>query len=415
MRSLCLLGALSAFFVGALAAQQTVVVTSAAGAGSTGRFADGTAWPTTGGFTFQVGLFPAGFDPAKEARATWSAAWTALRPTVASGAVDAWFLDGTQALFSISGTTGLAGATAGGEQYYVWGATTRSARPGAEWILLTNPAWRVVAGQTARLPDMFATTDAGTVAVFGERVGGGRELQSAPAFPGELRLMGQTTDFAVVAGEPATLSVKAGGSGFAYQWYTGRKGDTSQPLPRARQATYTLPSVLRTATFWVRLTDGVTNLDSETITVTATEAGAGITATQSFVAGTSDHDHSITSVAPAAGRRRAPALSLPTNCQPGGSSAAKSTRLGAPSKLTSARISTGAPGRGPTAKLCVAVIPAPASVAVTVMVSLSRFVTPSVNRAQNVAVRGTEGSVKVAWRARGSGWEMSPFRPVYHW
>ncbi|MCX6939325.1 MAG: hypothetical protein NTX09_01080, partial [Verrucomicrobia bacterium] len=164
-----------------------MVVTSAAGAGSSGRFADGTAWPTTGGFTFQIGLFPAGFDPAKEARATWSAAWTALRPTVASGAVDAWFLDGTQALFSISGTTGLAGAAAGGEQYYVWGATTRSARPGAEWILLTNPAWRVVAGQTARLPDMFATTDAGTVAVFGERVGGGRELQSAPAFPGELR------------------------------------------------------------------------------------------------------------------------------------------------------------------------------------------------------------------------------------
>ena len=285
MRSLFLLGALSAFFVGALAAQQTVVVTSAAGAGSSGRFADGTAWPTTGGFTFQVGLFPAGFDPAKEARATWSAAWTALRPTVASGAVDAWFLDGTQALFSISGTTALAGAAAGGEQYYVWGATTRSARPGAEWILLTNPAWRVVAGQTARLPDMFATTDAGTVAVFGERLGGGRELQSAPAFPGELRLMGQTTDFAVVAGEPATLSVKAGGSGFAYQWYTGRKGDTSQPLPRARQATFTLPSVPRTASFWVRLTDGVTNLDSETITVTATEAGAGITATQSFVAG----------------------------------------------------------------------------------------------------------------------------------
>jgi hypothetical protein len=285
MRSLFLLGALSAFFVGALAAQQTVVVTSAGGAGGTGRFADGTAWPTTGGFTFQIGLFPAGFDPAKEARATWAAAWTPLRPTVAQGAVDAWFLDGSQALFSLSGTTGGAGATAGGEQYYVWGATTRSARPGAEWILLTNPAWRVVAGQTARLPDLFATTDAGTVAVFGECGSGGRALQSAPAFPGELRLMGQTADFAVVAGEPATLSVKAGGSGFAYQWYAGRKGDTSQPLPRARQATYTLPSVPRTATFWVRLTDGVSSIDSESTTVTATAAGTGTTATHSFVVG----------------------------------------------------------------------------------------------------------------------------------
>jgi len=286
MRSLFLVGALSAFCVASLSAQQTVVVTSAAGAGGTGRFADGTAWPTTGGFTFEAGFFPAGFDPAKEAPATWSAAWTALRPSVATAAVTTWYRDGSSTLFSLSSTSGPAGAANDGEQYYVWGANTRVPRVGTEWILLTNPAWRRATGGTARLPDWFDTTDAGTIAVLGERLHGGRDLQSAPAFTGELRLLGQVADFAVVAGEPATLSVKAAGAGFAYQWYAGAKGDTSRPLAGARKATYTLPAVSRTATFWVRLSDGVKSLDSETITVTAAEAGTGITATQTCSADT---------------------------------------------------------------------------------------------------------------------------------
>lgn len=286
MRSIFLVGALSALCFASLSAQQTVVFTSAAGAGGEGRFADGAAWPTAGGFTFEVGLFPAGFDPAKEAPATWSAAWTALRPSVAAAAVTSWYRDGSSTLFSISSisTSGPAVSADLGEQYYVWGANARVPHVGTEWILLTNPAWRRATGGTARLPDMFDTTDTGTIAVIGELLHGGRDLRSAPAFTGELRLIGQVADFAVLAGEPATLSVKAGGAGFSYQWYTGAKGDTSRPLAGARKATYTLPSVPRTATFWVRLSDGVKNLDSETITVTATEAGTGITATQTFSA-----------------------------------------------------------------------------------------------------------------------------------
>ena len=291
MRSFLFLGALSVFCVGSMSAQQTVVVTSAGGAGGTGHFADGTAWPTTGGFTFEVGLFPAGFDPAKEARATWSAAWTALRPTVETGTVATWFRDGASALFSIGGTGAYASA---GEQYYVWGANTRSPRAGAEWILLTNPAWRVVAGSTARLPDMYDTTDAGTLAVFGELLRKGKDLQSSPAFTGELRLVGQAADFTVVAGEPATLSVKAGGAGFAYQWYAGSKGDTTRPLAGARQATYTVGSVPRTSTFWVRVSDGVTAIDSETITITATDVDAGIAATQTLVLATHEMDNWVT-------------------------------------------------------------------------------------------------------------------------
>jgi len=285
MRALFLWGALSAVGVGVLSAHQTVVVTSAAGAGGMGRFADGRAWPTTGGFAFEVGYFAAGFDPAKEARASWAGAWTALRPSGESGAVDTWFRDGPSELFSIAGTTGGSAPLAGGEQLYVWGANTRQAQAGAEWILLTNPAWRTVADGGARLPDLFDTTDAGTVAVVGEVARAGRDLQSALAFNGELRLVGQVGDFAVRAGEPATLSVKAAGSGFAYQWYAGAPGDTSQPLVGARQATYTLPAVARSGTYWARVSDGVKSVASAPITVTATEVGAGITATQSFSAG----------------------------------------------------------------------------------------------------------------------------------
>ena len=114
MRALFLWGALSAVGVGVLSAHQTVVVTSAAGAGGMGRFADGRAWPTTGGFAFEVGYFAAGFDPAKEARASWAGAWTALRPSGESGTVDTWFRDGSSELFSIAGTTGRAAPLAGG-------------------------------------------------------------------------------------------------------------------------------------------------------------------------------------------------------------------------------------------------------------------------------------------------------------
>jgi len=110
MRSLLLTGVLSALIVTRLVAQQTVVVTSA---GGTGRFADGTAWPTTGDFNFEVGVFPAGFDPAAEARATWAAAWLPLRSTVAAGAVTGWFRDGSSTLFSISAS---GGTTGGGGQ-----------------------------------------------------------------------------------------------------------------------------------------------------------------------------------------------------------------------------------------------------------------------------------------------------------
>jgi hypothetical protein len=167
----------------------------------------------------------------------------------------------------------------------VWGANTRQAQAGAEWILLTNPAWRTVADGGVRLPDLFDTTDAGTVAVVGEVARAGRDLQSAPAFNGELRLVGQAGDLTVRAGEPATLSVKAAGSGFAYQWYAGSPGDTSQPLVGGRQATVTLPAVARSGTYWARVSDGVKSVASAPITVTATEVGAGITATQSFSAG----------------------------------------------------------------------------------------------------------------------------------
>ena len=46
-----------------------------------------------------------------------------------------------------------------------------------------------------------------------------------------------------------------------------------------------VPAVARTGTYWARVSDGVKSVASEPITVTATEAGLGITATQSFGAG----------------------------------------------------------------------------------------------------------------------------------
>ncbi len=291
MRAILFAGVLSALSLPHVFAEPTVLVSSPGGEGT---FADGAAWPTTGGFTFEIGHFPAGFDPAKDPRATWSSAWTALRPTGVSGAVTSWFRDGTSTLFSVVGT----GASAEpGTPYYVWGSNSRRPRQGTEWVLLTNPAWRVAVRGAARLPDLYTTTDPGTRAVYGELAQGGKELRSAAPFDGELRLLGQVADFSVVAGESATVAVKAAGSGFAYQWYVGRKGDTTRPVAGARQPTYLIGSVQRAASFWVRVTDGVNTIESETITVTATDAGAGVVATQTVAAARHEGEESVTIVA----------------------------------------------------------------------------------------------------------------------
>jgi hypothetical protein len=279
MRARFLLLALAATFATGVYAQQTIVVTSSGSAGGAGLYADGSAWPTTGGYTFDVGVFPVGFDPATRDRASLIAAWQSVRQTV-PGAVTSWFRDGTATYFSITGSSALLRPTESpGSQYYVWGFNTRTTDGASEWILLTNPNWRVINSDTPRLPDQFDTKDTGTIAVIGQLSNGGTDLKAERPFSAALTISNQIVAFSVPAGQPATLSISARGTGLSYQWYSGAKGDTSAPIAGATRATYTVASLSATARFWVRVSNSTQSVDSETIAVTAAGDNAGISAT----------------------------------------------------------------------------------------------------------------------------------------
>lgn len=260
-------------------AQQTVVVTSSGGAGGLGLYSDGSSWSTSGGFTFEVGVFPAGFDPASSERATWLTAWMPVNAAT-TGAVNTWFKDGASTYFSITGSSSaLRTAESVGVQYYVWGYNTKTVGLSAEWVLLTNPAWRLVSTTTPRLPDLFDTKDTGTLAVVGTLSNSGKDLQSAKIFASGLAISALASSFTVPVGQSATLSVTATGSGLTYQWYVGAKGDTSTPIVGATRSIYTAGAVTATTRFWVRISDGVRTIDSEAITVTASGSGTVVNAT----------------------------------------------------------------------------------------------------------------------------------------
>jgi uncharacterized protein YkwD len=72
----------------------------------------------------------------------------------------------------------------------------------------------------------------------------------------------------VTRGGSATLTVSASGSGaMVYQWYTGRTGETSAPVPGANASSYTTPALSATTQYWVRVSAGGGAADSTTATV----------------------------------------------------------------------------------------------------------------------------------------------------
>jgi hypothetical protein len=263
-------------------AQQTVVVTSSAGAGGLGLYSDGTSWPTNGGFTFELGLFPAGFDPVSAERSSWIKAWVPVQAVASAEAVNTWFADGASTYFSLAASTAalLSPATLG-TQYYVWGYNTKTTTAAAEWILLTNPAWKVVDSPTPLLPDQFDTKDAGTAALVGRLLNGGADLESSRVFANVLAISAMVSNFTVAVGQSATLSVSAIGSGLSYQWYVGNAGDTSNPVAGATKANFTVGTVATTNRYWVRISDGVRTVDSAVITVTAAGSGSAVNSVHS--------------------------------------------------------------------------------------------------------------------------------------
>ncbi len=69
----------------------------------------------------------------------------------------------------------------------------------------------------------------------------------------------------VVPGQTATLGVSAMGPSLTYQWFAGSSGDTSAPLVGAIADSYTTPPLTTTGRYWVRVSDSINVVESETI------------------------------------------------------------------------------------------------------------------------------------------------------
>jgi hypothetical protein len=77
----------------------------------------------------------------------------------------------------------------------------------------------------------------------------------------------QSADATILEGRSATLTVAASGGTVSYQWYAGRSGVTTSPIPGATNSTLTVtPST--TSAYWLRASNSCgSSLDSDTITV----------------------------------------------------------------------------------------------------------------------------------------------------
>jgi hypothetical protein len=82
-------------------------------------------------------------------------------------------------------------------------------------------------------------------------------------------ISGQPAGTTVNAGQSATLSVSAAGSGpLIYQWYKGLKGNTSNPVSGATASTCTTSALNASASYWVRITNSCGSIDSDAALVT---------------------------------------------------------------------------------------------------------------------------------------------------
>ncbi len=67
------------------------------------------------------------------------------------------------------------------------------------------------------------------------------------------------------------LNVVAHGGELTYQWYEGQTGDISTPLAEADEKSVTIDAIEFTRSFWVRASNGVGHVDSDTATLTVNQ------------------------------------------------------------------------------------------------------------------------------------------------
>lgn len=66
----------------------------------------------------------------------------------------------------------------------------------------------------------------------------------------------------------ATFTMTATGYALQYQWYLGNRGDVSNPITGATGNSYTTPELTGSSSYWVRVGNGLGQVDSQTATAT---------------------------------------------------------------------------------------------------------------------------------------------------
>lgn len=83
----------------------------------------------------------------------------------------------------------------------------------------------------------------------------------------------QPAGASILSGKSTTLSVAVSGtSPFIYQWYTGSSGNTGAPIGGATNSAFTVAPAATTS-YWVRISNGCSSIDSNTATVTVKKKG----------------------------------------------------------------------------------------------------------------------------------------------
>lgn len=130
------------------------------------RFAENktsSGQPLGADFRFQLGAFPAGFDPAVEPQSTWLANWIPVQVSAYSGAFH--FFTGE---YVVPNPTEIPAGT----RAYIWGFNARTVCEAGgstqgEWVLITDGGWRFPGGGFNDLPLVWSVAEAST-AVAGQ-------------------------------------------------------------------------------------------------------------------------------------------------------------------------------------------------------------------------------------------------------
>ena len=144
----------------------------ASGIGDNFLTADGTT-PMDGSFSFQLGGFTTGFDPASQPLSLWQSNWVVFDSAVSG---DGWNPTvGISNYGSLASTVSAGGSLVTssdtgntftiGQQAYIWTYNSKSLASGSEWSLITNAAWTFPAADALALPLDWYLSDPGTSAV----------------------------------------------------------------------------------------------------------------------------------------------------------------------------------------------------------------------------------------------------------